>query len=316
VTALRTYRLHGLSISSPVRLAAAETGSAPDVYVTVDRTRSAPSVRGRVLADFKSPHGHRLTVTEAATGWHISLPPGVEVIADIPLRSLLIFARPDVDERLIEVLLAGPVAVAVAVLRGGTVLHASAVVRRGLGGYTVAFAGPAGSGKSTLALLLSRMGGALLSDDALCVDTAPHGVLAHSGTTASRMRHGETPLDGATEVSESVDGRWVHPGVPVGGATADLSVIALPRLSATVEEARSSRLGKTVSLAVLDGMNALPGSLHARLRRQHFEGCAHTIGSVPVVLLDVPWASDLDSAQVARSVDLALRSVVDAGEDA
>lgn len=71
--------------------------------------------------------------------------------------------------------------------RGGLVLHAAST---SLASRAVAFVGPCGAGKSTAARLL---GGHLLSDDLVTVETVREGAIAHS-TTFGGVSHGPASL--------------------------------------------------------------------------------------------------------------------------
>lgn len=87
------------------------------------------------------------------------------------------------DEEWQPVLL-GQVLPLVAVLRGREVLHASGVA---VGDRAVALVGPSGIGKSTLGAELVARGGTLISDDALALQQAQGGVVAHPGPAHARL---------------------------------------------------------------------------------------------------------------------------------
>jgi hypothetical protein len=72
-----------------------------------------------------------------------------------------------------------------ATLRGLEVLHASGVV---LDGKAVLITGAAGAGKSSLAAALLRLGGLLLSDDAVALQVRDGALVAHAGSLALQLR--------------------------------------------------------------------------------------------------------------------------------
>jgi len=75
-----------------------------------------------------------------------------------------------------------------ATLRGFEVVHASGVV---LDGQAVLITGPAGAGKTSLAAALVRIGGALLSDDAVALEPSADTLVAHAGSLALQLRAAE-----------------------------------------------------------------------------------------------------------------------------
>ena len=75
-----------------------------------------------------------------------------------------------------------------ATLRGLKVLHASGVV---LDGGALLFAGPTGAGKSSLAAALVRVGGRLLSDDAIALAPGSGAPIAYPGSMALQLRTAE-----------------------------------------------------------------------------------------------------------------------------
>jgi hypothetical protein len=72
-----------------------------------------------------------------------------------------------------------------ATLRGLEVMHASGVV---LDGRAVIITGPPGAGKSSLAAALVRVGGRLLSDDAVALALDDGTLIAHAGSLALQLR--------------------------------------------------------------------------------------------------------------------------------
>jgi hypothetical protein len=75
-----------------------------------------------------------------------------------------------------------------ATLRGLEVMHASGVV---VNGGAVLLSGSAGAGKSSLAAALIRVGGQLLSDDAVALQLRDGALIAHAGSVALQLRQAE-----------------------------------------------------------------------------------------------------------------------------
>ena len=82
-------------------------------------------------------------------------------------RDVCVHPAPGVDERIIRLLLLGPVLGYLLHQRGRLVLHASAVA---VGDGAVAFVGDAGSGKSTIAAAFHAAGCPVVADDVVAVD--------------------------------------------------------------------------------------------------------------------------------------------------
>ncbi len=108
--------------------------------------------------------GHALVATEA--GFTHRLFGAAELVVDRTVTEAVLHLAPSLAPAYAPMFLAGSFASSLALLRGGTVLHAGAVAWRG---GAVALAGPSGMGKSTLLALMVAAGAPLVVDDALAL---------------------------------------------------------------------------------------------------------------------------------------------------
>jgi hypothetical protein len=99
-------------------------------------------------------------------------------------REIVVDVRSELDDRLVHLLLLGPVFAALLHQRGQLVLHASAV---SIDGDMVAFLGPSGCGKSTIAAALYARGHAMVADDVFAADMTGENPTAHPGFPQVRL---------------------------------------------------------------------------------------------------------------------------------
>jgi hypothetical protein len=155
-----------------------------------------------------------------------------------------------------------------ATLRGLEVLHASGVV---LDGTALLITGAAGAGKSSLAAALMRMGGLLLSDDAVALQLHDGALMAHAGSLALQLRAAEnerlsTPERaalgapaGTAEDKQRYVSAAAPPPAPLGG---------LFLLERSAEQPAVERLGAVSPFALLASTFNLSVRTPERLRRQ------------------------------------------------
>lgn len=106
----------------------------------------------------------------------------VHVSRDV--RYIRVFPDADTDERVVGLLLGGPVTTFVMRELGQVLLHASAVTTsRG----AIAFLGPKGRGKSTMAAAFLMRGAALLTDDILLLQVRDDGVYGVPGPPVMKV---------------------------------------------------------------------------------------------------------------------------------
>jgi hypothetical protein len=311
VTGGNRHGLHGLLVDSPVPLAAGPAtaeGGPPDLVIAWRRGR-LPAARGPVLARVDDA-GRRSTLVSAGGSARLLLHD--TLCADLHADGRVeVTAAAHVGEGLLAALLSGPVVAAAAVWRGHPLLHASAVC---LPEGVIGFVGPTGAGKSTLARLLTAPGRRLFSDDALRLDAGGSGVVAHRGTTSSRLRDHVSDLDtlaSGRAVAVSADGRWVVTDEATAPGRAELAGLVVPLLSPGYAEVRARPATPASALVALSSAPALAGMSDPALRRTHFDLAGAVASAVPVVLLEVPWLGarhpDL-AADVLAALGAALRT--------
>lgn len=199
------FRIHGLIVESQIALPAALFGGAaePDLEIRVGEFVSKAPLESAVLASREEPIRFRIWRTD--DGYVVDSAPAAFKI-DLALRHIVAQPKGCPTEALALHLL-GPALTAVVMLRGGTVLHASAV-RSELGATLLA--GPSGSGKSTLCALLCGAGSAMLADDAARVEPRRAGWIVHRAAIELRLRDDVAELASCfpdRRVRKSGDGR-------------------------------------------------------------------------------------------------------------
>ena len=128
-----------------------------------------------LTVDFAEPAGYLLWAAEF--GRVLISPDGLELLCEPDP------ANPDWAS-----ILAAQALPLAATIRGLEVFHASGVV---LDGRALLFAGPPGAGKSSLAAAFLRIGGRLLSDDAVALWLSEGALTAHAGSVALQLREDE-----------------------------------------------------------------------------------------------------------------------------
>jgi hypothetical protein len=155
-----------------------------------------------------------------------------------------------------------------ATIRGLEVLHASGVV---LNGRAVLFVGPSGVGKSSLAAALVRLGGRLLSDDAVALAQSDGGLIAHAGSMTLQLRAAEDErlsYDQRAVLGHpagSIEGkrRYLSPGAPGPAPLGSVFLLERSARRPTVEA-----LDAVSPFALLASTFNLSVRTAARLRRQ------------------------------------------------
>jgi hypothetical protein len=99
-------------------------------------------------------------------------------------REVIIDPAPDVEERVLRLLILGPVLTLLLHQRGRLVLHASAIE---IGGQAVGFMGGSRWGKSTQAAMLESRGYRIVADDAAAIDTTENSCTVVPGVPWLRL---------------------------------------------------------------------------------------------------------------------------------
>jgi hypothetical protein len=119
-----------------------------------------------------------------------------------------------------------------ATVRGLEVMHASGVV---IDRRAVLIAGPPGAGKSSLAAALLRIGGRLLSDDAVALQLTDGALIAHPGSVVLQLRPSEDQRLSAGEraalgqITNRSEGKYRYVGAEVPDAAPLGSLFLLER---------------------------------------------------------------------------------------
>lgn len=313
MTVRAEYALHGLAVHSDIPLpdarpADGSSGEALTVVLAGARPVPAEVPPGDVLAaeQHASQPGHLFYVL--VDRGHDDLVLRVFGVADVELgresETLTVRPSPCVDLDLLGVLVSGLVLGAVLLLRGHTVLHASAVEADG---SCLVFTGYSGMGKSTLASLACTAGGAFVTDDVLRLDRGPDGhPLARLGGIEARLRAQAATL--AIDARTTADGRWAtHLPVsdrdllPVRSILVPMPVHGDPDAAVAVRW-----LAPKEAVVTLASLPRVAGWTDAVSSRTLFDGLCDVAMSVPIGLLTVPWGPPFAAGTAARVIELAL----------
>ena len=303
------HRIHGLTVSAPVRLAAGPaTGtSSPDVVFAVGRGPARPP-RGIVLARHDDPATNRRhMLVSDQNGWCLAL--GGALRAEIRTEESVVSVTVAgwVPDDLLSLLLTGPVLTSVCLARGTPLLHASAVV---VDEEAWGFVGGSGTGKSTLARLLCRLEHPLFSDDALRVDVGVRRITAHRGTTSSRLRTGQLLEDDPNRAMRSADGRHVLRDTVTAPDHVPVAAMVLPLLSPHFSVVRAMPCPAATALPLVASAHVLEGICAPELLRSQFALAGQVVSEVPVVRLEVPWGQRPVPPSLAIEVQTAVNTVL------
>lgn len=286
--------VHGLRVGSDMPLEGMPLGGTegrPDVNVA--RTDWIPPIEADapVILSYAYDSGqtvHAATDDNASTC--ISFPGVGRFRLSEGLDRVEMWVESAASTDMAAVLLQGWVMSMVIMLRGGTVLHASAVESNG---STVGFLADSGMGKSTLAGMLIRDGARLLSDDVLRVEGRPDNeFVVHPGSTSLRLRPAASELAHSltgAQVSPTTDGRLSVQFERLNGEPVRLDAVFIPFPSQGATRLEVEWLPPVVAAVEL---NRYPRVYDWKIEapvRQHFQVTSALAWSVPVGLLSVPW---------------------------
>jgi hypothetical protein len=196
-----------------------------------------------------------------------------------------------------------------AALQGLSLLHASAVA---FGGRALAFSAPSGTGKTSVAAHLVAQGASFLTDDALALEPAPGGLLAHPGA-------GMASIDEAEWQAMSPEGRArlgrrlgrsdkSHFAVDVAERPLPLAAVYFLQRNGqaerqTIEQVRTVDPGRLLGSAFVTSVRT-PEYLTRQL-----EACAVIAESVDMFEVVIP--AIFDARQVAANVERHAREARD-----
>lgn len=307
--------LHGLDIRSEVTLLDARPPTdvpGDPLSITVAEPRHVPAVTpaGQVLAaEQHEDHSGQLFYVLVDRG-DDDLLLRVFGIADVELGRysdrVTLVPDPSAGEDLLGVLVSGLVLGAVLLLRGHTVLHASAVE---IDGACAVFTGYSGMGKSTLASLACSAGGAFVTDDVLRLDRRDDGhPVARLGGIEARLRpqaaslapYGRTTVDGRTAAHLPIGKR---DRLPVSAVLVPMPVHGDPHAEVSVRW-----LPPKDAVMTLASLPRVSGWQDPVSSRQLFDGLCDLALRVPVGFLTVPWGPPFAPGTAERVVELAQRT--------
>ena len=284
------YRIHGLRIDSDIELDEERVrGDRIDALVRAalpKQTESAAS-DGIVVADFVTADRRWWTATQFDSGYLLRFYETCDVFIDSELTTLTYQPAPSRGLEVVPLLLAGTGLSLLLGLRGSLVLHASGVQ---LDETAIAFAGLPGMGKSTLAGLLCAVGGRLISDDALRVETAG-GARCYRGTSHVRLRRSAESVVALFPNSEpgvSPDDRLTLSPTPAD-IVCSLSALVIPHPSHGATRVEAQRIDPGEAIYRLSSFLRIARWRRPDLVRQHFLQLGELTQRVPTFVLTVPW---------------------------
>lgn len=306
--------LHGLAVATSFPLhqeRPAPPGTVPDVTVRegspIERTMETPS--GRVLLDFGELPDRWYTAVERPDG---SVLLRVYTVCDFEISAgasdVVLRMVTGADPGMGAILTSGTLIALLLQLRGGLVLHASAVE---LDDMVIAFLGHSGMGKSTMAALMCTAGARVVTDDVLPVTPGPVPTV-HPGATELRLRPGAEALAGDLAAGtfrqrRSADDRHVLGLEGARGTELPLAALVVPRPN------RDDRLevdvldGKAALFAVMT-FPRLMGWQDAAAQTRTFTAASELVRSVPVLVAHVPWGPPFREETVSMIRSAVLRS--------
>ena len=289
-------RLHGLDLLTQVDLHTRRPRTADGADVRVDLGHPVPSTTrvpaGHLTAQWSTDSGLTASFVRRADGSHLlSFESTCDVVVDSRAERVTLHMVDGVPDAMGAVIVGGTVLAYLLMLRGETVLHASAV---DVGGRAVAFIGSSGMGKTTLATLMCRDSGLLITDDVLRLGRRADGLDACAlGATELRLRASAAGL--SDEFAEGVSDRLTADhrralGVPA--ATEDgvpLAAMVIPRPRRDSSELTLTRLRPTAAAMSLLSFPRILGIRDERMLAAQFDQMVDLGGRVPVFVADVPW---------------------------
>lgn len=286
------YRCAGLSIRSPIALAAPVVGGLADIEVIEGDVRTVPYERPSV-----DVIAERLV---EGVPWYTFARCGDDVVArfyrladfeiDATGKRITYHRDPVTDPEMVAILIAGSVVSYLLSSNGRLVLHASAVE---VEGAALAFVGYSGQGKTTVATLLCGDGYALVTDDLLPVGVVGDEVTCVPGGTELRVRGKVEDLierfTPDTTRRLTADSRHAVAPAPTLAERLALGAVAVPIPDRESSEVQVRRLPPGEAAMVIARYQRIEGWTSPTMLRAQFEAVAAVAESVPVLELHVPW---------------------------
>ncbi len=297
-----TYSLHGLAVTSSLRISALETSGPADVSVGPIEWAEVPEDPPVGEQLFDSPLHWPLTITRTPTsGYCMRYAGHADFWVDEQLRSVRVVLTPGDDADFAAVLLQGAVFAALTTLRGAYCLHATTVA---INGFRVAIAGPSGVGKSTVAATLISEGAKLVADDVSCVQNIQGigSLTVSTGLVELRLRERAGYLADHIRgvVRRTADGRIAVRPEAIDNGSGELAGIVIPRASRDASEVTLRIADPLEALRWLLPSSRLIGWSGPTYQMQEFQAATALSARLPVAVMDVPWADAYDRERNAE----------------
>lgn len=289
-------RLYGLDVVSDLDLFTRRPRSADGADVRVHLGAPVPATRqvppGDVVAQWSTDSGLTATFVRGVDGCHLlRFEATCDVVVDPRAERVTVHMVEGVSESMGGVLVGGTVLSFVLMLRGETILHASAV---DVGGRAVGFVGSSGMGKTTLATLMCRDGALLVTDDVLRLGRGADGSPGCAlGATELRLRAAAAGLtdefaEGGSHRPTADDRRALS--VPL--ATEEpvpLAALLIPRPRRDSSVLALTRLQPTAAALSLLSFPRILGLRDQAMLTAQLGQMSEVAERVPVLMADVPW---------------------------
>ncbi len=303
--------LYGLTVASTFPLdqgrpAAGE--SAPDVLIVQGEAvqSSDETPKGELLLDFGERPDRWYSVVRRSGGTYLLRVYSLcDIVISADLGRATVHMVHGVDPGMRSVMATGTLLSLQLYLRGGLVLHASAVQTADA---AIGFMGHSGMGKTTLATLLCADGARLITDDVLPVVLGGE-PRVHLGATGLRLRPGAKGLVERFEARDvchriSADSRHVLTVQPAGSDELALTALIVPKPNRAGRLEMERLSGKAALFAILS-FPRLMGWLDRDMQSRLFRQASTLAAKVPVIVAHVPWGPpfrDDVAAQIRESV--------------
>lgn len=302
-------RLYGLDVTSEIDLYARRDRLTDDADVRVELGATVPATgrvpEGDLAVQWSTDSGLTASFVRRADGSHLlRFESTCDIVVDSRAERVTVHMVDGVPEAMGGVLVGGTVLSYLLMMRGKTVLHASAV---DVGGRAIAFVGASGMGKTTLATLMCKDGGLLITDDVLRLSRGADGHHGCAlGATELRLRAAAADLtdefaDGGSHRPTADDRR----ALSVPAATEEgvpLAAVLIPRPRRDRSAMTLTRLQPTAAALTLLSFPRILGIRDPRILAAQFVHMTELAESIPVFVVDVPWGPPFQADLSARLV--------------
>lgn len=292
---LECVRAYGLTVGSELPLHVHRLVDTPTLDVTIRLGGRVPTTDdvplGHVMVQWKTPDGLQATFVRQINGDYLmrfARTCDVHVAGDLTTATIQMAEGASMDMG--SVLASGTILSFILLLRGESVLHASAVESDG---RAIAFVGRSGMGKSTLATLLCGIGCRLVTDDVLRLTSGLDGYQCSLGATELRLRPSASDLvddfSGGGLDRRTADHRRALRLPPSTTDNLNLQAIVVPQPRRDIDSVQVVRLGPRAAALTLLRFPRIVGIVDGALQVAQFDQASRVAQAVPVLVADVPW---------------------------